>query len=103
MVKPKEFIHTALKVSLGDLNWWKIYLQEEARDNEKEKEKESGMNWARIVRKLLIFSDIVQLLYHAFHLILERCNPYITWHNIHQFILFLKKMSRMLFLLNVRI
>lgn len=44
MVKPKEFIHTALKVSLEDLNWWKIYLQEEARDNEKEKEKESGMN-----------------------------------------------------------
>ena len=103
MVKPKEFIHTALKVSLEDLNWWKIYLQEEARDNEKEKEKESGMNWPRIVRKLLIFSDIVQLLYHAFHLILERCNPCITWHNIHQFILFLKKMSRMLFLLNVRI
>ena len=33
MVKPKEFIHTALKVSLEDLNWWEIYLQEEARDN----------------------------------------------------------------------
>ena len=31
MVKPKESIHPALKVSLEDLNWWEIYLREEAR------------------------------------------------------------------------
>ena len=27
----------------------------------------------------------------CFHIILERCNPCIAWHNIHQFILFLEK------------
>ena len=31
MVKAKESIHPALKVSLEDLNWWEIYLREEAR------------------------------------------------------------------------